>query len=776
MEARLCEVFRLTLTTRSSVENIELGQLIGARAVVSMHGGEAAGWLGARNTVGICSSARLLPSLSDGFCYELVVVPSLWLLTQRTGYRIFQNQSAVDIVRDILAEWGITARWQLSSEPLPALDYRVQHGESDFQFVRRLLAEVGLHFWFDAEDRDAPVIGSCADRAREVRVIPYVPALDAALSESHVRAIRVRRELRPSRLTVYGFEPNRRLDTTLSTNAEQRGAELERQPTLEQRVYAPLDFAGEAGPQAAVPGYPTSLADEVGARRLAQLRLEAARSDGSLLELESNAIELLPGARLRVSGHEHTDLAAAPELVVVSVDHRCESTSRWTATVVATFADTPFRSAAWLEKPQLHGVESAVVVGPTDQEIFTDAAGRVRVQFPWDASGDFDERSSCWIRVSQGWVGSAAGALAVPRVGQEVIVGYFGGDPDRPVIVGRLFNATAPTPAALPAQQTLTVLRSRSTPGGVGYNELSFDDQAGRERVHLRAERDLDVLVRADERQRVGGSRSVELGGDEQVTVGGNRAIAIGGSRDVSVSGNDVLRVAGNFTLETLRSGSTGETPVRGAVVEVSDGKIRLTTGEASITLEGGRVLLEGEIVRVVAKQSVVLRGQRSHISAAGDVVVKSGRGSLFLDGGPDMYLNPSASIELDPRVMPVESPPDLDLQQELLEAEDFAMFNPREPDALATRLASGGSWDPNRWGADYREYGIFHLGLQAAAGGIPPGVMARQFALIQKSPRAEGDAGDGVVGGVAPFGMDPEEYDLLREGALYHRKLGGGA
>ena len=207
-------------------------------------------------------------------------------------------------------------------------------------------------------------------------------------------------------------------------------------------------------------------------------------------------LDLSPGVVFQITGHPRHELAGDARLLVVRQTIAGELQGSWSITGEAVLAAEAYRPPIVTPKPRVHGLQSAIVVGPPGEEIHTDEYGRVRVQFHWDREGARDEKSSCFLRVSQGWASRGFGALAIPRIGDEVLVGFFEGDPDQPVIVGRVHNSAARVPYALPVNKTRSTWRSESTPGGGGHNEITFEDQKGKELLHLHAERDLERVVK----------------------------------------------------------------------------------------------------------------------------------------------------------------------------------------------------------------------------------------------------------------------------------------
>jgi type VI secretion system secreted protein VgrG len=772
----LSSLFEVIIEAVSPSEELDLGAIIGRAAAFRLAAGTKLLEPQARLWTGVCSHIELTQVEPTGLStYHVRIAPRLWLLTQRRNYRAFPHLSIPEIIDRILAEWRIEARWKIDRAAHPTLELRTQYGESDYAFLSRLLEESGITFYFeDAAGEAGRLVLDDRPHAGEPHPgapVPYSDKPDQVAERAYVTRLRLAHDVQPGRFAIRDVDFRRNPEYRLLAQVS-AGHPVDDQ--LEQYHYLPGAFLVEGGsrsdtPIADIQGIARH--DERAGKLLAERSLEAARSIKRMVTFETNLVELSPGVAFTVDHHPRAEFGVDKKLLVAELSLEGAVSEAWKVTGRAVFADVPYRPARRTLKPQVHSVQSAIVVGPKGEEIYTDEFGRVRVQFHWDREGKFDDSSSCWIRVSQGWAGGGYGMLALPRVGQEVLVGFFGGDPDQPVIVGRLFNQTAPVPQRLPERATATTWRSQSSPGGQGWNEITFEDQAGREQIYVQAERDYEKLVKANENLVVGGERSRKVGGSETVTIGDDQFVNVTGNRQVAVGGDEQVRVAGTYAVNA--GPPEAATP---AGLEIQDRKITLTTGEATITLEGPNITLDAAAsILLSAAADITVRGKANiYIAGGANVTVKSRSGDLVLDGGPHMFLNPTANADIDPRVMPVEAPMDLDEGQELVEEEDFAMFDPDEPEWVSKSLAPGGAWDPDRWGSDYKEFGFFHLGVTAAASGIPLGVMLRQMGkrnIQEKGPSEErGDPGNGVFGGVVPYGNDPERYDLMVRGARYHR------
>jgi type VI secretion system secreted protein VgrG len=329
-------------------------------------------------------------------------------------------------------------------------------------------------------------------------------------------------------------------------------------------------------------------------------------------------------------------------------------------------ASATFRPPRKTQKPLVSGSQTAVVVGPAGEEIYTDKHGRVKVHFHWDREGMKDENSSCWVRVSQPWAGKNWGAVAIPRIGQEVIVDFLEGDPDRPIITGRVYNAKQVPPYSLPADKTQTGIKSRSSKGGDGatFNEIRMEDKKGEELLYLHAEKDKHVVVENDRAEEVGHDESIDIGNDRSEKVGNNENIGIGNNRSISVGNNESITVGGNQTEvvsddQSLSVGGNRGVDVGknhseaiGAAMSLEVGKDRTLQVGANLTVKVGKAhkedtgkgySLKAEEIFMEAKKQIEIKvgkaqiimkkngdiqikGNKINVKGSGDVVVKGSK------------------------------------------------------------------------------------------------------------------------------------------------------
>jgi type VI secretion system secreted protein VgrG len=292
-------------------------------------------------------------------------------------------------------------------------------------------------------------------------------------------------------------------------------------------------------------------ADEGEGNKLAEKRLHATRGDACVAAFHCNVVDLAPGSVMRILDHPQRELGDNKKLLVLEsrIDGRRDEAISHYCEVRA--ADQPYNPPLRQQKPKVSGVENATVVGPAGEEIHTDEFGRVRVQFHWDREGQRDEKSSCWIHVSQPWGGAGFGGSNLPRIGQEVIVDFLGGDPDRPVITGRVYTNLQKTPYSLPANKTQSGWKSNTSPTNGGYNEMMFEDKSGVELLRMHAQKDMKSRVNNDQSLSVGNNRSDAIQANDAETVGGNQSHNVDGNKNSTVGQDESQSILGNLTSMT---------------------------------------------------------------------------------------------------------------------------------------------------------------------------------------------------------------------------------
>ncbi len=566
-------LFTVSIWARSEDDSIPSESVIGKPAGFHIQSGYAhvkSG--GSRLWTGICAHFEQLkavvplPGQTPLHTYFIRIVPNFWLLTQRSNYRVFQHESIPDIIKKILKESKIEADWKIQDGNYPKLNYKVQYGESDFAFINRLIEEAGIVFSFPDPKGEGAKLTFCdaleANAPRAPILFTDNPNQQAELEL--IKHVRLSQEVRPGAFSIRDYDFRKPAFDLLGQAPKAEGNEAR----YEQYRYEPGSFLVEGAK-----GGDTPAADDKGTARheqsygksKAERMLLAERMGKLSINFDTNVMDVFPGAVFSMLGHPNTMLAEGKGMLVTQFSIEGTHGGEWSMSGRAVFADTPYRQPLRTPKPKAFSVQSATVVGPKGQEIHTDEFGRVRVQFPWDREGKHDENASCWVRVSQGWAGTGFGMIVLPRIGQEVLIGFLEGDPEQPIVMGRVFNRTQPVPYTLPANKTISTWKSNSSLGNEGYNELKFEDKKGDELLYEQAEKNRRTLVKHNETITVLRHRSKTVGMNETDTTGvnrievtginrseqtgANRMTAIGGTRRKLIKKNETERTQGNRQL-----------------------------------------------------------------------------------------------------------------------------------------------------------------------------------------------------------------------------------
>ncbi|HEY7237372.1 MAG TPA: type VI secretion system tip protein TssI/VgrG, partial [Gemmatimonadaceae bacterium] len=482
---------------------------------------------GTRVINGMISKFRT-KELAEGLTvYEAEIRPWWWFYSLTEDFRIFQNQSIPDIVKAVLKGGPLSFK---CIKPHPPHEYRVQYGESHLDFVQRLMEEEGI-FWFAEHTDDQCTLVVADDNSAIKPVVKLRMSTVAHDTEDEfvLGSFFTEQNVRVGQYTAtdYNFETP---STTLLSHVSGKDA---------SEVF---EFPG---------GFETK--DD--GTRLSRLRHEEILAEQVEAEGVGRCRAVRVGARVEIS--KHSNASANGTYLVTSVkevanlgDFRSAGDPGFSyhTTFTATPVDTPYRPERSTPQPRAVGYETAVVVGPAGEEIFTDKYGRVKVQFFWDRQGKKDDKSSCWMRVSTAWAGKGWGAIHTPRIGQEVLVAFLNGDPEDPIIIGRLWNAEQMPPYSLPSNKTQSGIKSRSTLQGSpdNFNEIRFEDKKGSEEVYIHAEKDKKIVVEHDRTKTVGNDNTESIGRNESLNVGKDQQITIGRNRTENVTENESISVGKN--------------------------------------------------------------------------------------------------------------------------------------------------------------------------------------------------------------------------------------
>ncbi|MBN2978180.1 type VI secretion system tip protein VgrG [Pseudomonas lactucae] len=514
--------------------------------------------------------------------YQISLVPQLAYLMHSSHQRIFQHQTVPQIVAQVLVRQGILSDqfdFRLSGT-YPEREYCVQFGETDLAFIQRLCAELGIHYHFQhSPDGHLLVFGDDQTVfAQADQPTPYMPGSGMVADTPAIKRFAVQLETRATAVSLRDYD-FRKPDLVLESSVA--GDSL---PRLEEQVY---------------PGH---FSDRAHGKYLAQRGLERRRSDYRIARGNGDEPALSSGRFLRLAGHPReqwndvwlvTHVAhegRQPQVLEEAVTEVAGGDSRqgYRNEFVAAPWDVIFRPPMPEQaRPTLSGYQNAVVTGPLGSEVHCDEYGRVKVQLAWDRAGERNDHSSCWLRVASGWAHDRYGAVLLPRVGMEVLVGFVNGDLDMPLVMGCLPNAATAVPLDLPADKTRSIFRSQSSPGGGGYNELRIEDRKGAEEIYLRAQRDWTQHVLRDQQVQVDNQRRVRVGGESHHELQGEEQRITHGNRLTELKQDDHLVVGGS---QQMHAGRTIRIGAGQSVVIDAGASVTVQAGGQSITLSAGGI------------------------------------------------------------------------------------------------------------------------------------------------------------------------------------------
>ncbi len=519
--------------------------------------------------------------------YEMTLRPDMWRTTLRQNSRIFQRQDIKTILTTLLKESGVRDVVFRLRHPHPEREFCVQYRETDFDFLHRLTAEEGLFYFFEfTGSKNTLVFADVAGALATGPVLPYHPGEAADASQLCVTTLTRQAQVRPASVELKDYTFKNPVWA-----AEFRHHMQEQ--NLQHTGYEHFDFPGR-------------FKDEQHGADFTRYRLEALRNDALTGHGDSNHAAMLPGVLFTLTDHPRDDLNQLWQLVSVSHNgsqpQALEQAGGEAGTVMSNqFTFIPAHQH-WrprpARKPVMDGPQIAKVVGPAGEEIFCDSYGRIRLQFLWDRDGQSDDHSSCWIRVTQPWAGQGWGMLAIPRIGQEVVVDFLDGDPDQPIVTGRTYHASNLPPGTLPGSKTQMAFRSK-THKGDGYNELRFEDARGSEELALHAQRDMNTVVKHDQTLVVEtGNRQVTVKtGDEKTTLEqGNLTEAICLMRSTEANQVQVRAKAGKAGdgTQLYEASDTITLTVGAGKMVMTKENIKITFGGSVIELNPGGVLING--------------------------------------------------------------------------------------------------------------------------------------------------------------------------------------
>lgn len=628
----ISQPFSLNLDLLSEEDSIKFTDIVGKNVTISVELADES----LRYFNG-CVSRFAQTSMDDRFThYHAEVVPWLWFLTRNSDCRIFQNLAAPDIITNVFQKLGFQDYQNKLQGTYPQIEYCVQYRESHFNFVSRLMEQYGIFYFFEHEEGKHTLVMADSNSAFQ--------AFDGASGsvrcdllsggrdeEDQVTSWQARQELRTGKytLTDYNFE-------TPSTSL------LSDEATVvsvgNNSSYELFD-------------YPGKFINKQQGETVAQLRMQAEETGTVIARGASRCRAFTSGYKFTLQNHYRSDANTA--YVLTQIEHSASvgkayytdgaaEQPQYENHFICIPQSVPFRPQQKARKPVVQGPQTALVVGKSGEEIWLDQYGRIKVQFYWDRVGQKDENSSCWVRVSQPWAGKGWGGVWHPRIGQEVIVDFLEGDPDRPLITGRVYNAEVMPPYTLPDNGTRSTFMSRSSKNGgtPNYNELRFEDKAGSEQIFMNAEHDMDWRVEHDSREYVGNQRHLIVTQNQQELVNGAKHGHVKGDHIEKIEGAMSLQVTGDQK-EKIGGAKSGEVvgdhkeKIGGAMsLQVANDQKIAVGGGYSIEISQSHNEKAGQNIAAEAGMTVHLKGGMSVVIEAGMEVALKGPGG-FVSVGP---------------------------------------------------------------------------------------------------------------------------------------------
>ena len=537
---------------------------------------------------------------NKGGSYRATLVPWLWFLTRTADCRIFQNKTVPDIIKQVFRDHGFTDFKDSLNGTYTEWEYCVQYRETDFNFVSRLMEHEGIYYFFEHENGKHTLVLADASSAHSAftgyEKVPYRVARGSTNVESIGQWI-VEQEVQPGTYTVNDF------------NFEKPKTSLVAQSNIPTQ---------NAQSSFAVYDYPAEYEEQSEGSDYAKIRIEELHTQHEIARGDSNARGLAVGYTFELTSSPRRDqnrqylLTSASYRLAADNYNASEGTNEeetFSCTFTALDVSKPFRAARTTPKPTIQGPQTAIVVGTSGEEIYTDQYGRIKVQFHWDRYGKSDENSSCWVRLSQAaWAGKKWGSIYIPRIGQEVIVEFLEGDPDRPIVTGRVYNADAMPPYTLPAEKTKTTLKSASSKGAAGFNELRFEDKKGSEQIFIHAEKDYHDRVKNDRLEWIGNNRHLIVTQDQYEAIKGDKHEDVTGELNQKIG--ETLSVKAGMNIQEKAGMNIGTEA--GMELHLKAGMNVVIEAGMSITLKAGAGFV------VVGPAGVTISGEPVLINSGG--------------------------------------------------------------------------------------------------------------------------------------------------------------
>jgi type VI secretion system secreted protein VgrG len=620
--------FHFTLDMVSKVNNVSADALVRQPISINMELSDGS----SRVIHGRVSRFVQLGSADGLTSYRAEMVPWLWFLSLSSDCRIFQKLSAVEIIKKIFDENGYPDYKVSCIKSYPKREYCVQYRESHLDFVSRLMEEEGIFYFFEHSGSKHTLIVADAASAVKASITSRAKMASAGkdkATDDVLDLVELETRAQTGKVVLADYNP-----ATPSTQLRSTASGKHK-----EEVY----------------DYPGNFLVRDEGDRYARIRLEEREAMQVVVRGEGSVRGLQSGSKFDLVGHYRSDLNKP--YLILRVSHSgsvgsyhagSDAEATYRSRFIGIPADVPYHPPHATPKPRVLGSQTAVVVGKSGEEIDVDPNGQVIVQFHWDRKGAKDDKSSCRVRVSSTWAGKGWGFIQIPRIGQEVIVDFLEGDPDRPIITGRVYNAEQVPPYTLPAHDTQSGVKSRSSKGGASdnFNEIRFEDLKGSEEVYIHAEKDKKEVVEHDNTEEIGNDEKIKVGHDQSVVVENDQSVSVAKNRTRSVGESESVSIGKN------RTEDVGENET------VSVGKIRKhdVTDDDKLTVGGKRTtsVTKDDTLSVTENRSVTI-GKNDKLDVGKKLIVSAGDEISFTSGQASITLKKDGTIEIKGKDVKIE-------------------------------------------------------------------------------------------------------------------------
>lgn len=620
-EEQISELFQYRLQLRSEDNKLDFANMLGNNMAVSIS--QASGEPKYINGV----VTRFQQGDNDGnySTYFAELRPWLWQLSLTADSRIFQNQTALEIIKAVFSDFGFKDFSDKTKGSFAARDYCVQYQETALDFVSRLMEDEGIWYFFEHTKKKHTLV--LADDADIHKLCPglkearYAEDETVSKDETLIESVTLEEQLVPNEYAAEDFDfETPETDLLTSVDAKQSG---------KLRVY----------------DYPGDFSKTQDGEKIVARRIEAHEVTAKVLHGKGYCRAFTSGYKFKFSGHDRKDINGQYVIRSLFLHARQDG---YANSFVAFPDDVPFRPLRLVKRPKIYGTQTAIVVGESDEEIFPDEYGRVKVQFHWDQEGKKDEKSSCWIRVAQMWAAKGWGSMFIPHVGSEVVVSFLEGNPDKPLIIGSVYNATQTVPYKLPGEKTKSTIKTWSAEDGKAPNEIRFEDKADKQELYLHAQKDHVILVENDRKLEVIGKEDTKIKLDRTTLIEeGNESLTVSkGDRTIEISeGKETYTVAKGTRDLTIKDAET-HTNEAGYTQKVSKNYVLKVDGNLEIDVGGTISIKAGKSFDTEAGTDMTHTAKMNLTNDAGKDLTNKAKMNLTNDAGMD--LTNKATMNLD--------------------------------------------------------------------------------------------------------------------------------